>query len=72
MSAQKASTALTEQEQTQAEKQTRYDELNAKFDNDTATTQEITESTRLYAELHPEDKWWDDKRTPAEIWPPHA
>jgi hypothetical protein len=51
------------------DKQARYDELNQKFDRDDITTEEITEGVRLYAELYPEDKWWDDDWTPEEIWP---
>jgi hypothetical protein len=48
------------------DKQARYDELNQKFDNNEATTEEIFEGVQLYAELY--GKWWDDDRTPKEIF----
>jgi hypothetical protein len=51
------------------DKQARYEEIHRKFDADTATSEEIIEGVRLYAELYPEEQWWDDDRTPAEIWP---
>jgi hypothetical protein len=55
-------------EKEKQDKQAHLDELDAKFDADTATTEEIIEGTQLYFELHPEDKYWQDNRTPAEIW----
>jgi hypothetical protein len=50
------------------EKQARLDTLNRKFDNDETTTDEIIEGIQLYFELHPEEKYWNDNRTPADIW----
>lgn len=55
-------------EKERAKKQARMDELDHKFDNDQASTEEIIEGTQLYFELHPEDKYWQDTRTPAQIW----
>lgn len=51
------------------DKQARLDELDRKFDNDTASTEEIVEGIRLYFELYPDEKYWPDERTPAQIWP---
>jgi hypothetical protein len=51
------------------DKQARYQEIHRKFEHDEATAEEIIEGVRLHAELYPEAKWWDDDRTPAEIWP---
>src|SRR2546430_2946139 len=52
----------------QGKKQQRYEHLGRKWNAGMITTWESTERVKLYYELHPEEIFWTNGRTPAQIW----